>query len=649
MTLKTPLESIQRKLQGEVCQRSIDASVESVDDATRTVNIAWASEYADMRWFGQEILNCEPQSVRLGRLNDGGALLFNHNEQCLIGVVESAEVGSDRVCRAKVRFDTCEEAETRYQQVRNKVLKHVSVKYRVHKMVLESESDDDGAVYRVTDWEPYELSFVTIPFDPTVGVGRSFDDQTIIKPAEAVAAIAPERIPHLPISPETVPIQLKETRKMTPEIIEENKRQADAALASQKTSHELDLKRREDIVELGVRYADYLTLSDVQDACRSAKTVAQVQETVMEKMKGKHSDTRGVHVGLTAKETEQFSIAKAVRAICSGDWKEAGLERSASEAASTKFNTPTRGFLIPMDVFASRAFISGTAIEAGNLIQTSLRPDLFVDVLRNQLVLGKMGITMLYGLNGNIDMPRKTSGSTLGFVTEVAAVASTQPNTGKVTLAPKRIGGFIDFSKQAVIQSAMAVEPLLRQDILAQYLRDVENAVINGSGAGSNPRGIRNTAGIGSVAGGVNGLAPAWSHAVDLESACANVNSEPDAFSGYLLNTKTRGRYKQTQKAANLQFCWDNGDQPLNGYRAAVSNVMPSNLTKGTSTGVCSSMLFGSDWSSSVLGTFGAVEILLDELTQSVNGMNRLVMNAFIDHGVRRAADFASIDDLLAG
>lgn len=648
MTIKTPLESIQRKLQGEVCQRSIDASVESVDDATRTVSIAWASEYADRRWFGQEILNCEPQSVRLGRLNDGGAVLFNHKDDMLVGVVESSEVGSDRVCRAKVRFDTCEEAEIRYQQVRNKVLKHVSVRYRVHKMVLESESDEDGSVYRVIDWEPYELSFVTIPFDPTVGVGRSLEGQPQPDPTTAPQRTA---TPPTPIAINSVinPVQLKETRKMTPEIIEENKRQTDAALANQKSSHELDLKRREDIVELGVRYADYLTLSDVQDACRSAKTVAQVQESVMEKMKSKHSDTRGAHIGLTAKETEQFSIAKAVRAICSGDWKEAGLERSASDAASTKFNTPTRGFLIPMDVFASRAFIAGTTVEAGNLIQTSLRPDLFVDVLRNQLVLGKMGMTMLYGLTGNIDMPRKTSGSTLGFVTEVAAVASTQPNTGKVTLAPKRIGGFIDFSKQAVIQSAMAVEPLLRQDILAQYLRDVENAVINGSGAGSNPRGIRNTAGIGSVAAGANGAAPAWSHAVDLESACANVNSEPDQFSGYLLNTRTRGRYKQVQKAANLQFCWDNGEQPLNGYRAAVSNVMPSNLTKGTSTGVCSSIVFGSDWSSSVLGTFGAVEILLDELTQSVNGMNRLVMNAFIDHGVRRAADFASIDDLLAG
>lgn len=642
MKPKLTLAQIEARMPSEVGMRSLSTQIVSIDEATRTVSIAWASEFADSRYFGIEILNCEPSSVRLGRLNDGGALLFNHLEDQLIGVVESATVDSDRVCRAKVRFDTSAEAEVRYQQVRNGVLKHVSVRYRLHKIVLESQSENEDT-YRVTDWEPFELSFVTVPFDPTVGVGRSAEFKTT-----APAVTAPAVAPLVPPEISTTLLQLKETRKMdhvqTPE---ELKRALDASNA-QKSTHDLDIKRREDIVELGVRYADHLTLSDVQDACRNGKTVSQVQEAVMEKMKTKHSDTRGAHIGLTDKETKNFSIAKAVRAMCMGDWKDAGMERAASEAAAGKFGTATRGFLIPMDVFASRAFNVGTAAEAGNLVPVNLRTDLFVDVLRNNLVLGKLGITMLYGLSSTIDMPRKTSGSTLGFVTEVAGVASTQPNTGKVTLSPKRIGGFIDFSKQAVIQSAMAVEPLLRQDILAQYLRDVENAVVNGSGVGAIPRGIRNTSGIGSVAAGANGLAPTYGHAVDLESACANVNSEPDAFSGYLLNTRTRGRYKQTQKAANLQFVWDGGDQPLNGYRAAVSNVMPSNLTKGTSTGICSSMVFASDWSSSVLGTFGAVEILLDELTQSVNGMNRLVMNAFIDHGVRRPADFASIDDLLA-
>lgn len=615
----------------------------------RTVQIAWASEFPEKRWFGNEILDCTPQAVRLDRLRDGGALLFNHREDDLLGVVQSASVDADHVARAEVRFDTGPDGEQRWQQVLNGVLRHVSVRYRIHDMVLERE-EDDAQTYRVTDWEPYEVSFVTIPVDHSVGLGRSASLEAP-PPAQATTP-----------TPTPIPTPTPtEKGKRTMDIVKdpaaeaaEQLRQAQAAALEAKRTTDADTARRDAIIELGVQYADYLSLADVAEACRSGKTAQAVQASVMERMKTKHSDTRGAHVGLSDKEAKNFSIARAVHALCTGDWKEAGFERSVHDAASKQFSQSSRGILIPMDVFAKsvfdqRTFIAGTAAEAGNLIPTALRTDLFVDVLRNNLVLGKLGITMLYGLTSNVDIPKKITSSTLGYVTEVATLAETQPVTAKVSMSPKRIGGFIKFSKQANIQSAMALEPLLRQDVMDQYLRDIENACINGSGAGANPRGIRNTSGIGSVAGGVNGLALAWSHLVDLESACANVNSEPDTRSGYLVNTKTRGKAKQTQKAANLQFAWDNGGQPLNGYRAAVSNVMPSNLTKGSSSGICSSMLFGSDWASSVMGTFGAVELLVDELTLATTGFNQLILNAFMDHTVRRASDFASMDDLLAG
>lgn len=638
------IKDIIARANSEATVRSLIVRAEDVAAAgdDRRVSIAFASEFPESRWFGKEILDCSPSSVRLGRLRDGGALLFNHKDDDLIGVVESADVGADRVCRAVVRFDTSAEADVRYQQVRNGVLKHVSVRYRIHKMVLESEADG-VETYRITDWEPYEASFVSVPVDHSVGLGRSLDAS-----AQAASADLP------PVSQPTPPVITLRSKEKTmtevlkdPAVVEALRKAQDEATQA-RSAADADNKRREQIIELGVRYSEYLTLTQVQDACRSNKTPAEVQEMVLEAMKTKHSDTRGAHIGLTDKEAQGFSIARAVRGMLVGDWKDAGFERSVSEAAAAKFGASSRGILIPMDVFAQRTFIAGTASEAGNLIPTQLRTDLFADVLRNNLVLGRLGVTMLYGLTSNIDIPRKTAGSTLGYVTEIATLAETQPTTGKVSMGPKRIGGFVRFSKQAVIQSAMAIEPMLRQDVLDQYARDVETQAINGTGSGAFPRGIRNTAGIGSVAGGTNGLAPAWSHAVDLESACANVNSEPDRFSGYLLNTKTRGAYKKTQRAANLDFVWDNGPQPLNGYRAEVSNVMPSNLTKGSSSGICSSMLFSSDWSSSVIGTFGAVEILVDEVTQAADGMNRLIINGFMDCAVRRAADFAVIDDLLA-
>lgn len=421
------------------------------------------------------------------------------------------------------------------------------------------------------------------------------------------------------------------------------------ALAKKMGDAEVEQKRRDALIEIGVKYAEYLNMDDVKRAISENHSPYKLQELVIERQSTKHSDTSGQHIGMSDKEVGQYSIARAVAAIISGDWRAAGLEREASEAAAKKFGNSvgSRGFLLPFDMMAKRDFTAGTAAEAGNLIATDLRSDLFADVLRNKLALGNLGATMLYGLTSNIDIPRKTVGSTMAFLAETAAAAETQPTTSKVSLGPKRISTYVEFSKQAVIQSAMAVEPMLRQDIMGEYAVMFENAGINGSGAANNPRGIRNVSGIGSIVGGTNGAQINWGHIVGLESAVANVNAEPDVNAGYLVNTKTRGWLKQTLKAAAQPFIWDNGAQPLNGYRAAVTNTIPSNLTKGTSSGVCSNLLFSSRWEMLVLATFGALELTLDETSQAINGLNRLVLNAYIDVGCRRPADFASMDDAL--
>ncbi len=612
--------------QGEPQRRALLAVESSIDASARTVQLAWASEDPYERWWGVEILDCAPDSVRMGRLMRGAPLLFNHDPNELIGVVESVSIDEDRVCRAAVRFASTEDAEEAFTLVREGVLRNVSVGYRIHAMQLEEEREG-VSTYRVTDWEPLEISMVSVPADPTVGVGRS-------------AADFGHYAPFQPSNQECTMTDIVKSPAAPQSAVQPTQ------VAPSADHRDADLARRDQIVELGVKYAGYLTLNDVQDACRSGKSVAEVQELVIAKMTAKHSDTRGAHIGLSSREVGQYSVARAVAAMVEGNWSKAGLEREASEAAGKLFGMGTKGLLVPFDVL-SRDFTVGTAAEAGNLVQTQLRPDLFADVLRNRLALGNLGVTMLYGLTSNIDLPRKTVGSTAAYVTEIAAAAETQPNTGKVTMSPKRISTFIEFSKQAVIQSSMAVEPMLRGDLNSEIAVRIEDAAINGSGAGANPRGIRNVSGIGSVIGGTNGAQINWGHIVGLESACANANAEPDVNAGYLVNTRTRGWTKTTQKATNLPFIWDGGATPLNGYRAAVTNNVPNNLTKGTASGICSSVIFGSMWDMLVVGTFGAVEILLDEITQAPNGMNRLLVNAFADVGCRRPANFAVMDDAL--
>lgn len=415
-----------------------------------------------------------------------------------------------------------------------------------------------------------------------------------------------------------------------------------------KTPAELEIERRDAIASLGEQYIKYLQQKDISDAVRNpAMSVDAFKELIMQKMASRHTDTSELHIGMSGKEIKRYSLGRALVAAVTGDWAKAGLELECSRAVESIMGRAAEGFFVPFE-YMNRDFNVGTAAEAGNLVATNLRPDMYVDALRNSMVMGQLGVTYLSGLSASVDLPRKSTAGTLGMLTEIGSASETAMNTAKATLSPKRISAYTEVSKQALIQSAFALENLIRDDLVSGAAVLLESQCINGAGTAAEIKGFRNVSGIGTVVGGANGLAPAWSHFVDLESACANANAEPDRFSGYLLNTKVRGKLKQTQFATNLPFIWQNGPQPLNGYRAAVTNNVPSNLTKGTSTTVCSASLFGSDWSMAVIGLFGAPDVTVDPYSKADTGQVKITLNQFADMQHRQPATLAKIDDLLA-
>lgn len=172
------VSALNNDVRGQRFERSftIEPSAKAIDEDARTLELAFSSEEPYERFFGVEILDHKPSSARMNRLSDGAALLLQHDSDRHIGTVERASIDADRRGRAVVRFGRGPLAEEIWQDVRDGIRRHVSVGYIVHDMALEARSED-ADTYRVTDWEPLEISIVSIPADATVGVGRNGDHQ----------------------------------------------------------------------------------------------------------------------------------------------------------------------------------------------------------------------------------------------------------------------------------------------------------------------------------------------------------------------------------------------------------------------------------------------------------------------------------------
>jgi HK97 family phage major capsid protein len=251
---------------------------------------------------------------------------------------------------------------------------------------------------------------------------------------------------------------------------------------------------------------------------------------------------------------------------------------------------------------------------------------------------------MLTGLVGNIAIPRQTGGATAYWVAESGAPTESAQAFDQVTMSPKTVGAFSDISRKLLLQSSIDIESFVRRDLATVLGLAIDLAGINGSGASNQPTGVLNVSGIGSVAGGTNGLAPTFAHIVELETDVAVANADIGSL-GYMTNAAVRGKLKTTEKASSTgQFVWEGGE--LNGYRAKVSNQVPSNLTKGTSSGVCSAIIFG-NWADLIIGMWGGLDLMVDPYTGSTAGTVRVVALQDVDVAVRHAESFSAMKDAL--
>jgi len=153
-------------------KRGFSFKREAIDEENRRVELAFSSEVPYRRHFGMEVLGHGKDEVDLSRLGDGThPLLLNHDRNQQIGVVETAAIGKDGVGRSTVRFSKSALGEEIFQDVRDGIRSQASVAYEVNDWKI-NEKDNGEDEWRATNWQPFEVSIVSIAADTSVGVGR---------------------------------------------------------------------------------------------------------------------------------------------------------------------------------------------------------------------------------------------------------------------------------------------------------------------------------------------------------------------------------------------------------------------------------------------------------------------------------------------
>lgn len=303
-----------------------------------------------------------------------------------------------------------------------------------------------------------------------------------------------------------------------------------------------------------------------------------------------------------------------------------------------------RGGVERRDVSATGT--TSTAGDQGGMTIATNKAGL-LDDFYNASVLRAAGATVLEGLVGNLDIPRLVADTTKPLKkTENASAGEYTPLTAMLSLTPNRLPAFIDVGEQLLKQSSSAIEAILRSTLVNEMAAVQEAAFFHGGGT-SEANGIAGTSGIGSVAGGTNGLAPALSHIIDLETAVDTSNALLGNLH-YLSNGQIRGKLKQTPVVASTdsRMLLDSNSGLINGYVPYFTNAISRTLTKGSSS-LASAIFFGNIADYWIAYWSGIqLEMIRDSATAKV-GQYCLVASTYYDGGVVRPKSFAAMLDAL--
>lgn len=299
-----------------------------------------------------------------------------------------------------------------------------------------------------------------------------------------------------------------------------------------------------------------------------------------------------------------------------------------------------------IDKQMGRAQTAAAADNKGDsLVSTDVLVDEYIEGLYASSKLYEAGATVMAGLTSLKQIPVQSSNLDADFYAETGKIPNVDFGIGHVTLEPHRIGIANPSTLLIQILSGGAIGRWQMYNVMAALDNGQEGAFLNGNGAGNNPRGLRNTNGIDVVAIGTNGGNITVAKLAEPMTEIKKDNIFPDGKFTALLtpDTLTYGQSRARFGTGGDNFIIPE-DLMRARYRILESNLLPTNLTKGTGTNLHAAA-FG-NFGDFFIATFGMPTVTFDDLTMIDSGQTRIVVNTFVDCVLARKESIKLMNDI---
>ncbi|HFJ7266695.1 TPA: phage major capsid protein [Escherichia coli] len=584
-----------------------------------------------------EILVHTPEAVDLSRLNNNAPLLFNHNFDNHIGVVCNARIDADNVGRALVKFS---KHGTMANDIRNKVIEGTMEKISVGYDIKEYHIDYAKSQLIVSKWIPHEISWVTVPADDTVGLNRSLN--TITVNLEAKRDMTKEQIEEIKEEQESA--QVEETpveENKEPEVEETQERQVEENKEDENLEDGKDAEHPESVDDDSSTVREAEEVKEEREAApieeekteevaeRSEEDELEIREIARElniddeelkralaikDMTPEAFRTKALNKIATAQRNNEqqikdskmektFDLNNVIRSLVDGaalGANEAEYSAMAAGAAMQR-GRAARGGSVFVPAAALRAAADGnTKTTLTAVTDEKLLTESYIEMLLPASCLGRLGVTVLSGLNSPIAVPKMTASSVdaFGFVDENGSAPESKATFENVKMAPKTFAGGNPISRQS-LKTVPNIATLITDHINKAVRIKLEQLILSDKDNTRGPKGLVKQL----VDGGRVTKKAAFSYKDFLKEIAALTDAGVPAQSiKFAMSGATAAELESTLKDNGVSgYIIENGK--LAGYDVVTSGVIPADH-----------IVLG-DFSGIMIGEWGGLELDMDDTT----------------------------------